>query len=699
MSGRPSGRRGKLDTVFFKTENDHLRNILTSLGGTASEDGIPVELPGVEPEKVELSGVDRKPVYLTRDNYKSVHEPKQHSGTVNVEFSEDHRRATLPPVVEKWDGFWGGTEESRILYLRENVHLWGFIREKDVVRRTGVFFIPKKPGDSRLRKILACLDANNCMVPPKKTVLPGPWNIAKIRFRKKRFVTAESDIEAFYSSLVCPKWLLGFFALMPVRAEEVLPFDETGIYRCPVSGETFKKGDIAVPCWPRLPMGFTHSVDLATVLAHEILEAVAPRGAVSLNVEKNEILRQSPLNLYFGSYIDNIFIFCENLVLAEKVYRDFDRAIEDRGLVLSESDGPRRKRKLLGLLAEGDGPRPGLRPPEGLANEFFTVSLKSYVSFRLFERMMGKASWIGSIDRFFFSIFLLSYRKVAALRRRFARPSARIRLTRGIRLEFEMFARLMVFMGARLARNPSPVYVAGDASLEAWAIVVRKAGKSADDFPEDFGLGPSEIVTSIMQPGPWRSVKRKEFRSRLAGILPGELTAFRQSSAVAAGIVGNHRKRLRQKRHSKRGRGRSQDGKVSINFLEKFEEVVDQIVWTDNSICYYAVKKGRSSVERVNALCRFLLLLQLVALVRVHSRWVSTKLMPADYLTRSETLHLGYDAADGSEQPPGRPPGASNPGANGRVAAPSEASDDAAVHGPGSERDYRKICKSRSPLL
>ena len=68
MSDRPLGRRGKLDTVFFKTENDHLRKVLSSLGGTPSEDGIPVELPGAEPEIVSLSGVDRKPVYLTKDN-------------------------------------------------------------------------------------------------------------------------------------------------------------------------------------------------------------------------------------------------------------------------------------------------------------------------------------------------------------------------------------------------------------------------------------------------------------------------------------------------------------------------------------------------------------------------------------------------------------------------------------------------------
>ena len=90
--------------------------------------------------------------------------------------------------------------------------------------------------------------------------------------------------------------------------------------------------------------------------------------------------------------------------------------------------------------------------------------------------------------------------------------------------------------------------------------------------------------------------------------------------------------------------------------------------------------------------CRFLLLLQLVALVRVHSRWVSTKLMPADYLTRSETLHLGPELAEGSEQPPGRPPGASNPAADGLLAAPSEASDDAALDGPSSPSDYSKVC-------
>ena len=275
-------------------------------------------------------------------------------------------------------------------------------------RRTGCFFIPKKPGDPRLRKILACIDANNSMREPSKTVLPGPWNVSKIRFRKRRFYTTESDVEAFYSSLVCPKWLLGYFALRPVAASEVLPFSEDGTFTCPVSGETFYPGDTVTPAWPRLPMGFTWSVELATALAHDILNKVAPSGAVSLNIGKNEILKRSLCELYFGSYIDNLFIFSTDLSLAKNTHQSFDQAIKGSGLVLSETDGPRLRRKLLGLDARGEGEHPGLRPPPGLEDEMYTMSTKSYCSFRLLERMVGKVSWIASIDRFFFSLFLLA---------------------------------------------------------------------------------------------------------------------------------------------------------------------------------------------------------------------------------------------------------------------------------------------------
>ena len=104
---------------------------------------------------------------------------------------------------------------------------------------------------------------------------------------------------------------------------------------------------------------------------------------------------------------------------------------------------------------------------------------------------------------------------------------------------------------------------------------------------------------------------------------------------------------------------------IGRGFGKKMEEVVDQVVYTDNSVCYFATRKGRSSIDKVTALCRFWLLVQVVSRVKIHSRWVSTRLMPADYLTRSETLQLGHVDPEEPEPEPkgldsGRPPGRSN---------------------------------------
>ena len=83
-------------------------------------------------------------------------------------------------------------------------------------------------------------------------------------------------------------------------------------------------------------------------------------------------------------------------------------------------------------------------------------------------------------------------------------------------------------------------------------------------------------------------------------------------------------------RESKRFRGTDCDA----------DQDIDQIIFTDNSVVYYSVRKGRSSVTKVNSLCQFLLLIQIVNKVKIQSRWCSTKVMPADYLTREDTFRL-----------------------------------------------------------
>ena len=161
---------------------------------------------------VPLAAADKKPVFLTAENFHRVHEPKEHSGTIKVEFSESNLRIELPPVVEKFNGYWGETEESRILYLRNNFHLWGWIKEKDVKRRIGCFFIPKKEGDPRLRKILACIDANNCMKDQVK-----PFCLALGIFPRSGFENSDSGQPKAMWRLFIPPWFVqsGSWDILP----------------------------------------------------------------------------------------------------------------------------------------------------------------------------------------------------------------------------------------------------------------------------------------------------------------------------------------------------------------------------------------------------------------------------------------------------------------------------------------------------
>ena len=87
----------------------------------------------------------KKPVYLTSENFHLVHEPKKHSATISAECFEDSLMPELPPVDQKWDGYWGGSEERKILYLKEQSHLWAWLRESEVKRQTGAFFTPRRP--------------------------------------------------------------------------------------------------------------------------------------------------------------------------------------------------------------------------------------------------------------------------------------------------------------------------------------------------------------------------------------------------------------------------------------------------------------------------------------------------------------------------------------------------------------------------
>ena len=131
-------------------------------------------------------------------------------------------------------------------------------------------------------------------------------------------------------------------------------------------------------------------------------------------------------------------------------------------------------------------------------------------------------------------------------------------------------------------------------------------------------------------------------------MLPGELTAFRQGPAIAAQEVLKFRQQRGRGKRGGRCRGirgefsgeNKRESKLFRGSACEPEGYVDQLIFTDNSVVYFSVRKGRSSFVKVNSLCQFMLLIQIVTKIKIHPRWVSTKIMPADYLTRAETYKL-----------------------------------------------------------
>ena len=216
----------------------------------------------------------------------------------------------------------------------------------------------------------------------------------------------------------------------------------------------------------------------------------------------------------------------------------------------------------------------------------------------IFEKAMGKNAWLFPLSRRFFSLLHRSYGLLAHHRRK-ETPSWRvIRLPRKVRQEFLHLARLCEWLKADLRVEPAGSIFSCDASLTGWAICELPCGNG---FVSDSGVNaPTPFEEIILVDKRWFPVRIRQFRLRLALILAGEVTAFRQAVSLAA----------------KKFPGR------------------DIIVYTDNTNVYYATRKGRSNVFFLNDLCLHILLTEIVCNVRIHPRWCSTKLMPADRFTR-----------------------------------------------------------------
>ena len=141
-----------------------------------------------------------------------------------------------------------------------------------------------------------------------------------------------------------------------------------GTYHCPYTGGVVHPDAKACPCWPRLPMGWNWSVFWAVELAEQFLQRSQQKAAAnnqeqttSLNIPKKGFLPSSD-GPFQGCYIDNLFTMGCDPDVVNVFQKMMTEEFEEDGLLMSEDDPAKEKRKLLGIMLDGENNE--VRSPE-----------------------------------------------------------------------------------------------------------------------------------------------------------------------------------------------------------------------------------------------------------------------------------------------------------------------------------------------
>ena len=161
----------------------------------------------------------------------------------------------------------------------------------------GLFGVAKPDGDIRL--ILDARPANSIFVTPPSVKLPSPTAFANLHIHPSHPVyVAKMDLDNFYHQLLLPEWMCPYFCLPPISVHDV----SNPHALC--DGITCSESQIIYPMCCTLPMGWSHSVDVAQCLHEHVLRVFSSLSPCSVLVDASSSYRPVDRLLY-SSYIDD----------------------------------------------------------------------------------------------------------------------------------------------------------------------------------------------------------------------------------------------------------------------------------------------------------------------------------------------------------------------------------------------------------
>lgn len=457
----------------------------------------------------------------------------------------------------------------------------------------GSFGTPKK--DGAIRWIVDARPANCLFVRPNKVQLPTPDLLARLSAPPGRpLFVAKIDLDNFYHRLLLPDWMPPFFALPAVRAGDV-------------GAPGFPADATVYPCCRTLPMGFSHSVDLAQA-AHENFLTTKTSLAPADRITPHNDFRVDRIR--HQVYIDDVNILGHDKERVRRAQDEYIEAVRARGFPVKESkivrpscDGV----ECVGLEVHGRDLTVGLAPAKlaKLRRDTLAVLAVGLCTGDDMARLVGRWTWAILARRPALSVLNACYRFIETAGKR------RFTIWRTVRDELTLLVGLSPLLHADMSASWLPRALATDASMlaqgvsaawveaaEAEALAQRQSRRvDEDDFTVD-EFAARQQWTHIVA-SPWR------FREHINVL---------ELRALCTGVRW---------------------------ILSSPQSVGGRLLCLcDSQVVVGAVAKGRSSSQPLLRRLRFLSSLVLSSGLQLSIHWVRTESNPADEPSR---LFSGHD--------------------------------------------------------
>lgn len=477
----------------------------------------------------------------------------------------------------------------------------------------GLFGIPKSDGSIRL--IIDAKPANTRFIQPPKIELPTPTHIAHlVNNSNSPLYISKTDLSNFYHCIRLPTWIQPFFCLPPIYTNQ-LPIHIQSHIAQHIDIHT---NTIIYPMCQTLPMGWSHSVYIAQHIHENILYSVN-----ALRHQDNILHIRSPYismrSIYHWLYIDDAGLISPDKSLIQSVHTHIQEAYKQAGLVVNMKkvvEPTQGDIDILGITMNGADGSMKVSPNICLTLIRDTLRLieRGVATGIELSRLISSWTWSILTRRPTLAILQHVYRFILKA------DKTTFILWPSVKRELYMLICITPLLSASLFKRFHSRVVAVDASMTGGAVVSAKMNDISNDFSNLWQCGYKlsyDILTT--------ENNTKQYKLRTA---PFDSSPYR-TIATYKWLYEQHINELEMRTML-----------TAIKWCISYPSAMGKrvLLLTDSQVCYYSVRKGRSSSPRLLLLLRKIAALCLASGIVLHIVWVDSSSNPADLPSRIYSL-------------------------------------------------------------